>query len=115
VAIDKKICSVDFFDKPSTCRQVWDRLLAGVIMDALEAGPAEERVEKTDTEKLLMTLRDSSWEQTKAVGAGDEYRFGADDKHASALVYDGAVVHGSLVGAGCRKGEEYSGRPLCSD
>jgi hypothetical protein len=100
VAVGKKVVSVDLFDKPSTCRKVWDRLLTGVIMDALEAGPTEERVEKLDTEKLLTTLRHSSWEQTKAVGAGDEYRYGADDKHASALVYAGAVVHGSLVVAG---------------
>ena len=97
VAVGKKVVSVDLFDKPSTCRKIWHRLLTGVIMDALEAGPAEERVEKADTEKLLMTLRDSSWEQTKAVGEGDEYRCGSEDKHASALVYDGTVVHGSLV------------------
>ncbi len=100
VAVGKKIVSVDLFDKPSTCRKVWDRLLTGVIMDALEAGPAEERVEKTDTEKLLGTLRDSSWEQTKAVGEGDEFRCGSEDKHASVLVYNGTVVHGSLVVAG---------------
>jgi hypothetical protein len=100
VAVGQKIVSVDLFDKPSTCRKVWDRLLTGVIMDALEAGPAEERVEKTDTEKLLGTLRDSSWEQTKAVGEGDEFRCGSEDKHASVLVYNGTVVHGSLVVSG---------------
>jgi ARG/rhodanese/phosphatase superfamily protein len=100
VAVGTKVVSVDLFDKPSTCRKVWDRLLTGVIMDALEAATAEERVEKADTEKMLMTLRDSSWEQTKAVGVGDEYRCGWEDKHASALVYDGTVVHGSLVVAG---------------
>jgi hypothetical protein len=100
VAVGTKIVSVDLFDKPSTCRKVWDRLLTGVIMDALEAGSAEERVEKTDTEKLLGTLRDSSWEQTKAVGEGDEFRCGSEDKHASLLVYNGTVVHGSLVVAG---------------
>jgi hypothetical protein len=66
-------------------------------MDALEAGPAEERIEKADTENMLRMLRDSSWEQTKAVGVGDEYRYGADEKNASVLVYDGTVVHGSLV------------------
>jgi hypothetical protein len=97
VAVRKNVVSVDLFDKPSTCRKIWDRLLTGVIMDALEAGPAEERVEKTDAEKLLMTLRESSWEQTKAVGEGDEYLCGSEDKHASALVYDETVVHGSLV------------------
>lgn len=100
VAVGKKVVSMDLFDKPSTCRKVWDRLLTGVIMDALEAEPAEERVEKAATEALLMSLQNSSWEQTKAVGVGDEYRYGSEDKHASALVYDGAVVHGSLVVAG---------------
>jgi hypothetical protein len=97
VAVGKKVVSVDLFDKPSTCRKVWDRLLTGVIMDALEAGPAEERIEKADTEKMLRMLRDSSWEQTKPVGVGDEYRNGDDEKYASVLVYDGTVVHGSLV------------------
>jgi hypothetical protein len=100
VAVGKKIVSVDIFDKPSTCQKVWDRLLTGMILDALEAGPSEERVEKTDAEKLLMTLRDLSWEQTPAVGVGDEFRYGGADQHASALVYDGSVVHGSLVLAG---------------
>jgi hypothetical protein len=100
VAVGGKLVSVDLFDKPSTCRKVWDRLLTGLIMDSLEEAPAEQRVEKTDTEKLLTTLRDSTWKQTKAVGVGDEYRYGADDKHASALVYDGAVVHVSLVVSG---------------
>jgi len=97
VAVGKKVVSVDLFDKPSTCRKVWHRLLTGVIMDALEAGPAEERIEKADTEKMLRMLRDSSWEQTKPVGVGDEYRNGEDEKNASVLVYDGTVVHGSLV------------------
>lgn len=100
VAVGKKVVSVDLFDKPSTCQKVWDRLLTGVVLDALEAGPAEERVDKTDAENLLRTLRDTSWEQTKPVGVGEEYRYGEDDKHASALVYDGSVVHGSLVLAG---------------
>jgi len=100
VAIGKNVVSVDLFDKPSTCRKVWDRLLTGVIMDALEAGTSEERAEKPTTERLLMLLRDSAWEQTKAVGVGNEYRYASEDRHASALVYDGAMVHGSLVVAG---------------
>lgn len=97
VAVGKQIVSVDLFDKPATCRKVWDRLLTGVIMDALEAKPASETAGKVDAERLLSTLRDSTWEQTTAVGVGDEYRIGSDDRHASALVFDETVVHGSLV------------------
>jgi hypothetical protein len=100
VAVGKQIVSVDLFDKPSTCQKVWDRLLTGVIMDALEAKPASETVGKADADRLLSTLRDSPWEQTASVGVGDEYRYGSDDKHASALVFDDTVVHGSLVVSG---------------
>ncbi len=100
VAIGNKVVSVDLFDKPSTCRKVWNRLLSGMIMDALETELREERVTKSDTEKLLGTLQDSAWEQTKPAGEGEEYRYGVADMHASALVHEGAVVHGSLIVAG---------------
>ena len=32
VGVGKQIVSVDVFDKPETCRRVWNRLLTGVIM-----------------------------------------------------------------------------------
>jgi len=97
VAVGDRVVSVDLFDKPSTCRKVWDRLMTGAIMEGLEAKPAEKPVEKSAAEQLLATLRDSSWEEMPAAGAGKEFRFADGDKHASALVYDGALVHGSVV------------------
>jgi hypothetical protein len=101
VGISKKIVSVDLFDKPSTCREVWNRLMTGVIMDALEAGSTEEPADAADVEKMLNSLRDASWQKTSAVGAGDEYRFDTeDDQHASALVVNETIVHGSLISAG---------------
>ena len=36
VAIGKKIVAVDMFDKPSTCSKVWERLMSGYALDALE-------------------------------------------------------------------------------
>ena len=35
VAIGDKVVSVDLFDKPSTCQKVWDRMLSGVVFDAM--------------------------------------------------------------------------------
>ena len=60
VGIGKRIVSIDLFDKPSTCREVWNRLLTGVIMDALEAGSTEERADAANVEKMLHFLRDAS-------------------------------------------------------
>ena len=100
VAVRGKIVSVDLFDKPATCRKVWDRLLTGVIMDALEAGSAEKVAGTAEVQEVLSALRDAPWQQAPAVGAGEEFRAEAGNRHASALTCNGAVVHGSLVVAG---------------
>jgi hypothetical protein len=98
VGIGKKIVSVDLFDKPSTCREVWSRLMTGVIMDAVEAGTASEGPGGADVQQLLHLLRDACWQKITAVGAGEEHRFDTgDDKHASALVFKNTVLHGSLI------------------
>jgi hypothetical protein len=69
-------------------------------MDALEAGSTEERADAADVEKVLNSLREVSWQKTSAAGAGDEYRFDTeDDQHASVLVVNEIIVHGSLISA----------------
>ena len=62
VAVGTKVVAFDVFDKPSTCAKVWDRLLSGVVMDALEAGPADQVAQRADVEGLLAHLRDGAWE-----------------------------------------------------
>jgi hypothetical protein len=100
VGVGKQIVSVDVFDKPETCRQVWNRLLTGVIMDALELGPAPDLAVAADAEKALQLLQGNSWQKTPAAGLGEEYRFETDgDWHAAALVFNDTVVHGSLLHA----------------
>jgi hypothetical protein len=101
VAVGGKVTSVDLFDKPSTCRKVWDRLLTGPIMDALEAGSTESSVGGDEVQATLAAFRDAPWKESPAVGVGEEFRAELDgDRHASALAYAGSVVHGSLVAVG---------------
>src|SRR5262249_34476266 len=71
VAVGGKVVSVDLFDKPATCRKVWGRLLTGVVMDALEAGPTEEAVGQEKVEEALACLRRAPWQQTQPVGVGE--------------------------------------------
>jgi hypothetical protein len=98
VAVGDKVVSVDLFDKPATCGKVWARLLTGVILDALEESPSERRAEAGNVEGLLAHLRTAPWQEARAVGAGEEFRSDTEDgKHASALVFAGSVIHGSLV------------------
>jgi hypothetical protein len=98
VAVGKSVVAVDIFDKPSTCAKVWDRLLTGVVMDALERIPTDQVAQQADVERLLARLGDCSWELAPAVGEGQEFRYDADpDTHASALVCGGSVLHGSVA------------------
>jgi hypothetical protein len=77
---------------------VWDRLLTGVVMAAVEAGPATEPVAAESVRQVVARLREGAWQPVPAVGAGEEFRHDTDDgQHASALVFEGTVVHGSLI------------------
>jgi hypothetical protein len=101
VAVAGKVVSVDLFDKPATCRKVWDRLLEGVVLDALEAGEVEAAADAGQVKVMLAALHDAPWKPAPAVGVGEELRADLEgDRHASALLREGTLVHGSLVAAG---------------
>ncbi len=98
VAIGGRVTSVDFFDKPATCAQVWDRLLSGMVFDALAAKKDDQTASAADVERLLAT--DFAWLPVPAVGEGSECRAESPSgDHASALVLNDVVVHGSIMAA----------------
>jgi len=101
VAVGGKVVSCDLFDKPSTCEKVWKRLLSGVVLDALEAKAGEAHAEPAEVERVINGLGDQPWEHADPVGEGEELRAASDQgDHASALVFDDVVVHGSVLCAG---------------
>jgi hypothetical protein len=98
VAVGNKVVSVDVFDKPATCQKVWDRLMTGMIMDALEPGEQAATAGTEDVQKMLTALENAPWQEAPTVGAGQEFRAEIEgDRHAMALVLNGSVVHGSIV------------------
>ena len=100
VAIGDRVVSVDLFDKADTCRNVWNRLLSGVVFDALEAGDTERQASTADVEQLVAAVGDLPWEQSEAVAEGEEYRaVSKRGDHGSALAFEQVVVHGSVVAA----------------
>ncbi|QDU95604.1 ARPP-1 family domain-containing protein [Lignipirellula cremea] len=100
VAIGNRVVAVDLFDKPVTCQKVWDRLLSGAVFDALEAGKTDQYASVADVELLVATAVKLPWEQSEAVGEGEEYRAESErGDHASALAFEETVVHGSVVAA----------------
>jgi len=101
VAIGPRVVAVDLFDKPGTCRKVWNRLLSGYVLDALEARAEEGPVAPSDVEQTLSLAGTMPWQSAEPVGEGEEYRAEAGDAlHASALTFHESPVHLSMVMAG---------------
>ena len=98
VAVGKNVVALDLFDRPATCRRVWDRLLSGVVMDALEESQSQQLAQTSDVEGLISRLGDREWEPAPAVGLGQELRLDPDPAtHASALMFQNSMLHGSVV------------------
>jgi hypothetical protein len=71
VAVADTVVSLDLFDKATACKEMWDRLLSGNIVDALEASPAGRLAEVVEVERLLALLDNATWEQYTPIGVGE--------------------------------------------
>lgn len=97
VVINKQVVAVDVFDRPDTCRKVWDRLVMSAIFDVTE--PNDQVVPMgAHLRELIELASHASWRENATVGEGSEYRAEVSRDHeASALCLHGTVVHASLV------------------
>ena len=98
VAVGKQTVALDLFDKPATCQKVWDRLLTGFVLDALEVPEDDEELGEPDVEKFVATLNDAPWKQVNPVGEGEEHRAEMETgDHAFRLSLDGSLIHASVL------------------
>ena len=101
VAIGKKVVAVDLFDKPLTCRKVWDRLMSDYVLDAFEVQADEGHADTSDVERLVQSTSALQWQKADSVGEGEEYRAQqGEEVHASALTLRDSPVQLSVVAAG---------------
>ncbi len=98
VVIGKRVVGCDLFDKPSTCRKVWDRLLSGLVMETIATKETGDAAQVDDIDRLIETTRAAQWQETAPIGEGEEYRAEfANGDQASALTYHDSLVHGSVL------------------
>jgi hypothetical protein len=98
VAVGNRVVALDLFDKPTTCQKVWERLLSGFVLDALEEQIDSSPPEGADVERLLETVAAMPWDRAEPVGEGEDYRANLGEQlHASALTLGNAPVHVSVI------------------
>jgi hypothetical protein len=99
VALRGRIVGIDLFHKPSTLAQLWDRLVQGVALDALEfCGTGCQEDDIGEAVRLYKDMvRNKRWQRVESVGLGEAYHArGDDDSLATTLVVDGVPIHVSM-------------------
>ncbi len=96
VAVGGKIVCLDVFDRPATCQKVWDRLVSGYVLDALETPPGGQEVSKNDVEALVSKVGGLSWQPVETIGEGQDHRGEDTALAASALTLDEKLIHASV-------------------
>jgi hypothetical protein len=97
VTLGPQVVTADLFDKPATCAKVWGRFLSGLVLDALLEARADGPPDVAQVNQFFHEVRNAAWARSEAAGEGQEYRVAFNGKVASALLLDGALVHGSVL------------------
>lgn len=74
VGIGNRVVALDLFDSEEICEQIWDRVIRGFSLDAVEFKKQQGELSDEDIEEAVGRFRFASWQQVPAVAAGEEYR-----------------------------------------
>jgi len=96
VALDGEVVLVDIFDGPATLARIWDRLVQGISLDALEVPDSEGRPCHTPISARLYRVKNVKWQRVDTIGLGERYLARDDDMLATALVVDEVLLHLSV-------------------
>jgi hypothetical protein len=97
VAVGGQVVAVDLFDNPTTCHKVWQRMIGGIALEAIEATNTRE-IPRDEVQATLNKLGGLSWQTVPAAGVGEEHRARSEDNwHGSQLTLAGTLMNMSLV------------------
>jgi len=98
VALGGRIVGIDLYHKPSTLEHLWDRLVEGVALDALEFCGTGCQADGNEIAVRLYRLKDVEWKRIEpAIGLGEAYHVReGDGSLATALFVEGVPIHVSV-------------------
>jgi hypothetical protein len=89
-----KLISLDLFDRPSTCAQLWPRLVDALALDAIEPAFVGTRATAGPVYDALEALQAASWRAVRPISLGDEARaIDASGLVASMLGQSSRIIH----------------------
>ena len=96
VAVGGKVVCLDLFDKPTTCQKVWDRLVSGYVLDALETPASDQKATTNAVADVVAKVGGLPWQPVETIGEGQDYRAEDTALAASALTLDEKLIHASV-------------------
>ncbi len=97
VAIGSRVVGLDLFDSAQICEQIWDRVVRGFSLDAVEYKQKPAELREQDVEEAVGRFRFASWQQVPAVAAGETYRVEIESSSSDATPWHYAR-NGELLG-----------------
>ena len=94
IAVQGKVVCLDIFDKPAILAKLWDRLVQGLALDALEH---DTSCQACGFGFSVAVYKEMSWRRVESVGLGEAFIARGDDGTlATALVLDDTPIHISV-------------------
>jgi hypothetical protein len=95
---------LDLFDRPSTLKALFPKLLSAVAVEAMMSGPEGKGESKTNrspeerVRKVVEEIARSLFEKFEPVGVGEDWRYEGKLSLGKALYFEGDLIHFSAFG-----------------
>ena len=98
VCVNEKIVCIDVFDKPATLARLWDRMVEGIAIDAMDTHCPRPQASILKVMIQACEMTELQWHRAESFGLGEEHI--TNDRNgalATAMVVDGVVLHASIA------------------
>lgn len=99
ITINNEVAGVDLFDHHETLQLLWDKLLRGYALDAVERKSMSPVETQKDVQAFITSTQDALEEVYESVGLGQDVRLSNDIVAGSSLFWQERPVHISLFNA----------------
>jgi len=96
VVINNEVVGGDLFDHAETLGRLWQKLLRGYALDAVERSHQTPSASLTDTGAFIRAAQEAVEEIYQSVGLGEDVRLSSDTVTGSGLLWGEKAVHTSL-------------------
>lgn len=96
IMINGQVVGADVFDHTETLQHLWQKLLRGYALDALEQRQKSAPKTEYATQEFFAQLHDAQEEPYPSVGLGEDVRLSSNRVSGSGLLWEDQIIHAGV-------------------